>query len=358
LTDLFSGVITLAGGKTVKVTTADGDPLMLPLGAKCFGQETGDGGATSVEIDHGSLEDAVEVTAGTPEKLQQLSLTATNTFLCTPDTCPGALIISKLLSGAGVKPFGGDDEFAFEVSCTLGDEPVFDTTVTLAANGADSVVSDELGPIPGGAECVVTEVGAGSADEPPAPVTVTVPWDGEVRTSGVVTASLTNYYSAGYLSIAKVLQGDHELVAKVRNKSFKVQVTCQIEENDQIADLYSGIVSVRAGQVVDVEDAAGDRVYLPVGAWCFGTEIDSGGATESTVDFDGPDNALSVAPGTPEKLQRLVLTVTNTFLCDEESCPKELPFTGSNPAGTVLIGLVLVLLGGSLVLLRRSHRMN
>lgn len=345
LADVFSGVISLKGGETVKVTTATGDPLMLPLGTRCFGQETETGGATSVEIDHDSLDNAVSVTEGTPQTLQQLSLTATNTFLCTPEACPGGVRITKLLEGAGVKSFGSADRFDFGVVCTLDGEKVFDETVSLSADGATSITSDVIGPIPGGAECVVSEIGKGNADSIPDPVTITVPWDPEKRESGVVTASLTNYYSAGYVSVAKILEGDADRLAGVKDKPFRIRVTCRIGEGDSVADLFSGVVSVRGGEVVDVTGPTGSRVELPAGAQCFGTEVDDGGATESRVDHADAEHALVVQPGNPDELQRLVITATNVFLCDATTCSNGgLAETGANTSAA-LAGLMLVLVG-------------
>lgn len=360
VSDVYSGVVKIKGGQTVKVARADGVAVKLPLGTSCFGTETVNGGADTAVIDHDSPATAVVVSSGTPAELQQLSLSATNTFRCTDATCPsqGGLVITKLLKGTGVQPFGSDDELTFSVLCTFGGKTVLDTKVTLAVKGGESVTSKVIGPVNGNSTCVITETGTGDADLAPAPVTVTVPWDGGSRQAGVVTASLTNYYSAGRIRVAKVLQGDAQRVKAVADKVFKVQVTCQVDSAGTVATVYSDVVGVKGGELVDATDASGSPVLLPLGAHCFGTEIDDGGATTAVVDYDSSANAVSVSTGQPDAVQQLTLTATNTLLCDSETCPVDdvLAFTGGAAISAGVAGLALLMLGLGFVLFRRSRQ--
>lgn len=265
----------------------------------------------------------------------------------------GALVINKLLEGVGVKPFGADDQLTFTVVCSFNGAEVLNTSVDLDVNGATSVTSDELGPLPAYSTCVVTETAKGDADSVPAPVTVTVPWDATAQAAGVVTASLTNYYSAGRIAVSKVLQGDRSQMADVEALTFTVLVTCQITEPDAegtavTTAVFSGTVNVKGGETVDARDASGNLVLLPVGARCFGVETVDGGATTAVVDHATADNALIVVAGSPDALQQLTLTATNTFACTPTTCAK-LAYTGTGALSLGMGGLLLIMIGVGLM---------
>lgn len=81
---VFSGEAILKGGDTVVLTGDDDEPVALPLGTHCFADETDDGGADESVVSHDSFDDAVEVTSGTPDDLQALSIEVVNTFQSDP----------------------------------------------------------------------------------------------------------------------------------------------------------------------------------------------------------------------------------------------------------------------------------
>lgn len=244
-----------------------------------------------------------------------VDVTVTNTL--TP--VPGGLIITKQLTGAGAGEFGAQDELAFSVVCTLDRQTVFEQDVTLQVNGQSAVTSDVLTPIPAGAECTVTETAAGNsdADQRPAPVTVTIPWDPATQASGTVTASLTNFYSAGSVEVAKTIGGDKLAVAAAQDRVFEILVTCQIEETTSAgdtvrADVYSGTVRIKGGQTKFLGDDGKPRL-LPLGTKCFAEETETGGAAKVTIDHDSFENGAEVKKGSPENLQRLSISALNTF---------------------------------------------
>ncbi len=86
---LFSGEAILKGGDTVILTGDDDEPVALPLGTHCFADETDDGGADKSVVSHDSFDNAVEVTAGTPDELQALTLSVVNTFQSDPPADDG-----------------------------------------------------------------------------------------------------------------------------------------------------------------------------------------------------------------------------------------------------------------------------
>lgn len=154
-TTVYSGETTLRGGETVAVLGPDGDPLRLPLGTHCFGEETVTGGATTAVVDHDSYDDAAVVTEDTD--LQELTVTATNTFELT------GLTVAKGLAGAG-RDAVGDREFTVAVTCVLdqgGNSP------TVLLDGEEHRISGgdafELDGLPVGAECWAEETETGGA---------------------------------------------------------------------------------------------------------------------------------------------------------------------------------------------------
>lgn len=260
----------------------------------------------------GATLSADTITIGRDEAVQ---VTVTNTL--TPVT--GGLIINKQLTGAGAGEFAAQDELTFAVVCTVDKQTVFEQDVTLQVNGQSAVTSDVLTPIPAGAECTVTETGAGNSDEDqrPEPVTVTIPWNSETQESGVVTASLTNFYSAGSVEVSKSLAGDDVAVEAAKDRVFELLVTCQVEETTSAgeivrSDVYSGKVRIKGGQTKYLGDAGEPRL-LPLGSKCFAAETDTGGAAKVTIDHDSFENGVEVTKGTPEKLQRLTISAVNTF---------------------------------------------
>ncbi|WP_161632127.1 DUF5979 domain-containing protein [Nakamurella lactea] len=75
---VYSGNARLRGGQTVVAKGADGKPVLLPLGAHCFAEETDNGGATATAVDHDSYDNAVVVERS--DQVGTLAITVTNTF--------------------------------------------------------------------------------------------------------------------------------------------------------------------------------------------------------------------------------------------------------------------------------------
>ena len=251
----------------------------------------------------------------------------------------GGLIINKLLEGVGVEEFAASDELTFNVVCMVDGERVFEQDVTLQVNGESSVTSDVLEPIPAGAECTVTETVAGNADPDalPDPVVVTIPWNPSTGESGTVTASLTNYYSAGTIEVSKALAGDDIAVEAAQDRMFEILVTCQVEEVNDAgetvrSDVYSGVVKIKGGQTKVLVGDNDEPRLLPLGARCFGEETVTGGAAQSEIDFDSWENSVAVTSGTPEDLQALTISAVNTFENAELTVSKKVEGPGTGGA--------------------------
>ncbi|UOQ58782.1 DUF5979 domain-containing protein [Leucobacter allii] len=350
-----SGTLELpASGETV-------DSPLLPVGAVLTLSER-----TPAPVDGAAWTGAQlstdTVTIGRDEAV---TVTVTNTLT----TVTGGLIISKRLSGAGVQAFALQDELVFDVVCTLDERTVFETTVSLEVAGRTVVDSGELGPIPANAECTVTEVDGGHADALPDPVTVIIPYFPESGTSEVVTASLTNFYSAGSVEVSKTLAGDDAAVAAVQDRVFEILVTCQVDEEDAAggatrATVYSGKVLLRGGQTKYLVGEDGEPRALPLGTRCFGEETDDGGAAEVSIDHDSFENGATVTAGTPDELQVISISAVNTFTDAPPVPPKRtdttpgsaLAVTGGSGVGSIgLLAGGALLLGVALLLFRRSR---
>jgi hypothetical protein len=81
---VYSGSLQIRGGQTVAVPDGNGDPAVLPAGARCFADETDDGGADSSTVDFDSFDNAVLI--GISDELQRLTITVTNEFDALPVT--------------------------------------------------------------------------------------------------------------------------------------------------------------------------------------------------------------------------------------------------------------------------------
>lgn len=77
---LLDEEITLRGGDVVQLVDESDELLALPVGTACYVEETDDGGADGVEIEHGTYETAAVVEAGQPDEAQVLSLLVVNEF--------------------------------------------------------------------------------------------------------------------------------------------------------------------------------------------------------------------------------------------------------------------------------------
>ena len=278
---------TLKGGETA----TSSEPL--PIGARCWADETDTVGATSVAISNDEA-NKVTITDADPE----VTITATNTYdpggsLVGEDD--SGIRITKTLTGAAAQYAQGP--FRFETVCTLAGFTL--PTFPLTELTPQSLVG-YVNPIPVGAQCTVTETfnGGAAGGVPTVVGTVTVP----AVDAPAVDVAAVNEFPGGSVQVTKQVTGgaDALLPAAV----YTVAVTC---ERDLLVGgtetLVDTSVEVRAGATVPV--AAG----LPLGTRCWGDETGTGGATTSSVDFDSADNAATIEGSD----QTVTLTATNTF---------------------------------------------
>ncbi|MBA3020826.1 DUF5979 domain-containing protein [Propionicimonas sp.] len=268
----------------------------LPTGATCSATEdtaaiTGVGAAQPLA--GATVTDPVTVPAG-----------GTGTLTVTNNYTAGKLVINKALTGAGTNFF---TTATFSVSCTLGGSTVFSRTgITVTT---PSMKSAEIGPIPFGAECTATETATGGADATPTALPVIVTENG--ATNNVTPIDFTNAFSAGKVTIAKVLSGDAAAAAWATGATFTLAVKCGLAAAGPYS--YDGNVSLQGGQSIVLQSSGSDQLF-PVGTHCWATETGTGNATVASVDHSTFATGVVVtAQADPSVPQALTITATNQF---------------------------------------------
>jgi uncharacterized repeat protein (TIGR01451 family) len=190
-TVLDESVTVAPDGQPVVVTGEDGEPLLVPLGARCWGSEEQSFGATMASVDHDSYETGVEVVADAESGVQELLITATNVFDI------AELTVAKEV----IEEPDPNAVYTFEVACTIVDSdgtvidvPLISGTSPVTLAGGESATFEVLAE----STCTVTET------NPPADATVTItesavtadgdPADGTVTVDAETTVVVTNSY--------------------------------------------------------------------------------------------------------------------------------------------------------------------
>ncbi|TIC79474.1 DUF5979 domain-containing protein [Nocardioides sp. GY 10127] len=331
--------------ETVDLGDGDSTDVEVPQDSTCTVTETDDGGATSTSV----TVDGSPYTYGDPIAVADtdVAVAATNTF----DV--GSVVIHKVVRGVGASLASA---VTFSVACTFDGRDVAGyspASVTLTPSGAGVLTSDELGPLPLGASCEVTETSSGGADAVAAPVTVDV-------TGTAVVARLVNRYSAGTVSVTKRVTGGGTPTREV----FPIAVTCTSASGSTV---LSRTVRVADGQTVTVADASGSPVLLPVGTSCWAEELKSGGADTVTVDHPA-SSPVTVVAGRSGTVQGLGIHVVNHFAVDRgvsdntsstdgpaSDSGSGLPNLGGPGLWVLIAGLLLVLWGGGMLVWVRKR---
>ncbi|MFF5794282.1 DUF5979 domain-containing protein [Paeniglutamicibacter sp. NPDC012692] len=315
LTCTFNGKpLTDFTNKTVEVKAGEKTVLDdVPTGSECVMSESDSHGATAVTWDPASATGSTSA----PIKIEQgttAQATLTNTF------DGGTLAIHKSTTGSGADEEFAKGPFKFSLVCTYEGNPLDlgkQSTITLKGDGsAAALVSEQVGPLPSGTECIVTETDNGGADETPEPLTATIV-QGEDKTVAF-TGQDANKFSSGTIALTKDLAGAAAGETWAKDAQFRILVTCQLpvegEDGPLRADVYSKVVTIKGGETLTLNNANGKPAELPVGAHCFGEELVTGGATSHAIDFDDFGNAAIVtAQEDPNAVQELKITATNTF---------------------------------------------
>lgn len=293
----------------IPITVVPGTPTVvpnLPYGAECtITEDDGVNGESELIVG--------EVTIDSEDPDDPTTITAINRYDLSSIVIDKE-VVSDAEDQAGEPVVFGP--FDGTVECTFLGEPVYadgydaDNPMTFELSDGDSVEFDGL---PVGAECTVTETGAGNASS----TTVTVqhgPLGDPVVTDGVSadltlvgdivgeprnSVTLTNTYDVGSIHLTKVVDGSG--ADEYGDGPFTFDVVCTFDDGDGTGPqtVYDDTVSLGGDDPLEVTID-----NLPAGASCDITETDDAGATDSVVT---PNPVTVGADETAE------VTATNTF---------------------------------------------
>lgn len=143
---LYSGTTTLQGGEIVGIVDENGDLVLLPVGTRCFGEETDAEGASAASVDFDSYDNAAVVGASDEEQL--LSLTATNRFDL------AEVVVTKIVEGDGAA-----GPYSFMIECVTDDGEAYplpdEDAAFLLSSGESRTIA-----VLAGVTCTVSETNA------------------------------------------------------------------------------------------------------------------------------------------------------------------------------------------------------
>jgi hypothetical protein len=294
----------------IPITVTPGSPVTvpnLPYGAECTLTEDGSQGQTALVV----VPETVTIDTETVDTLEDpATITATNVYDL------ASIVIDKEVVSDAVDQDGSPVVFGpFDgtVECTFLGEDVYaegygpDEPMTFELNDGDSV---EFTGLPVGAECTVTETGAGNASSTTITVQnglqepeVTEGTSADLTLVGDIVSlprnavTLTNTYDVGAIDLQKVVDG--EGADAYGAGPFDIDVVCTFDDGTGAQTVYDSTVVLGGAGPLDAEIA-----NLPAGSECTITETDEAGATGSVVV---PDTVTVGAGETAE------VVITNTF---------------------------------------------
>jgi hypothetical protein len=281
----------------------------LPVGAECFGIETDDGGATSVEYDppRGPQDPAGQsgTVTITPDQQEPVTITVRNVF------DPAVLRVVKDVQPEGVLIPPGQIFTAF-VECTFEGESIYSGDLPFGV-GSPGVVSGLIV----GSECTVTESESQGATFDPPSQTVTVDGDTDPVT---VDVTITNAFQVGELTVEKVVDDPSGFVGT--QTQYTVTVACTFA-GQQVPGYPQDVV------LTFDSDPSQTLSLLPFGTECVLSEADLVGA--SSVSFD-PSDRVTIGEQGPS----VTVTAVNTYPAGTVAVTKAIAGDGAAfvPAGT------------------------
>jgi large repetitive protein len=268
----------------------------LPTGATCSATED-TAGITGI----GAAQPLAATTITAPVDVVASS---TKTITVTNNYTAGKLVINKALTGAGTSFF---TSATFSVDCTLGGSSVFSQSgITVTT---PSLKSAEIGPIPFGAVCTATETATGGADATPTAAPVTIVENG--ATNNVTDVTFTNAFSAGKVTISKLLSGAAAGEPWATSPTFTLAVKCGLAAAGPYS--YNGNVSLKGGQSAVLQKSGSDQLF-PVGTHCWATETGTANATSTALPASTFATGVVVTTQADASVpQALTITATNTY---------------------------------------------
>ncbi|MGL3805206.1 DUF5979 domain-containing protein [Paeniglutamicibacter sp. R2-26] len=283
----------------------------LPAGTECTVTETDNGGADGTP-------DPVTVTIVEGEHtVAGFVGQDANVF------SSGTVSLTKDLAGAAAgEDWATDARFKVRVTCQVqlqdgGSDPVladiYSKVVTIKGGESITLSEPDLDgnevpvELPVGAHCFGEEIVTGGAtghsvdfDSYGNAVVVTAQEDPD--TVQELTISATNTFEYGALNVSKVVDG--AAAGYIGDREFTVELTCSLPNGtDTPTTLEPRTLTISGGETVTVDK-------LPVGAECFATETETGGADDVEVSHDDASDPAIVTADAETPVE---ITAVNTF---------------------------------------------
>jgi hypothetical protein len=314
--------------------------VLLPLGTRCWTQETRTGGATAHSSATDSFDTGAEVVAGTPDELQHLELTVTNTFDLT------SFSLTKRVDGAAARYAGGRD-YDVAVTCVLPQDGTMTPLITDQVHTLSAGQSVTLDDLPVGARCWATETDDGGATSS----TVTHPSSAQALTLGATgrdAITVTNTFDAADLTVEK----------KVVNGPagpYTFTLACTTDQ---------GPVTLSPGDAAfKLRDGGAKHVPVPLGATC--TVKETHVERNDVVTYrDSDTRAAGRGDGKVVAGARSQVRVTNTFTgaATEASEHGQGPAVGADDLASTggpawwMLPLALLMVGGGTAVVWSTRR--
>ncbi|QIK63492.1 hypothetical protein G7068_09985 [Leucobacter viscericola] len=227
----------------------------------------------------------------------------------------GTLVVSQLLSGAGVDAeasFGRTDLSEYGVECSFGGAIVARQRLAVSASGGNAVLSKPVTQLPIGAECAITGPAVAGTDPEPIVVTMVESAASAGFRPNTVVASVTRWVSAGTMKLSQRESGGADYAGPTSVNT--VLVTCQVSEKlangaDSHTTLYSGLVKMVGTQTKQMVGSSGKPRPLPVGSRCFATPGQASETAAVRINHASFGRAAVVTAGSPTDLQDIRVTV-------------------------------------------------
>ena len=216
-------------------------------------------------------------------------------------------------------------------------------------------VHDAPSGIPAGSTCTGTEDLVYGAVGPSIPTTSNAPVT--IPPTGSGNLEFVNHYSAGTVSVKKTVSGTGADSAAVQNAQFTFNVKCELDvpsgpQGSMTRLLITNqTLTVGVGQTATATDPTGAPLMVPGGSHCYATEIDAQGANQTTISHYSFETGAVVTldPGEGHFRENQAVTIEATNIFDGPASAAGLAVAGSELAGIIALGAIVI--GAGIILL-------
>lgn len=270
----------------------------LPVGTSCQVWESNAQGATSSNPEASpAVVTIARDTTVLDGQQRPVTVSGADPVVITNDFSAASLTVSTSSTGAGAAAFGSGP-FAFTAVCEFNGSTVAEESFTLS-DGDSQVV----GPLPVGAECVVTETDSAGADAATPQQTVTVPSEG-------VSVPFSNEFGAATISVSNTLDGPGAELAAMLGVDYVVELRCLAP--DGVTSLVDQTLTVKANESVTLM-RDGEPVLLPLGSACWASQVSPMAGVATSIDHGSQADAVVTASEDYSEVSNASIAAVNTY---------------------------------------------